>query len=509
MGKIYERIKGDNGTYGWEDFPSDNTSLNARRLNHMDVGIDENDTRIAKLDEIKASKDEVAPLIADVDFDEKTGTFTFIRKDSVKYKARIWDTKLEQLVENLDFDEEAQELIIIRADGGQIRVDVSAFVKPNEFLNSDTAIFQIEDGGKVSVIVKEGSIQEKHLRPDYLADIKIEQGKAQSSAEKSEEFAKLSESYAHGGTGTRPDEDSDNAMAYAEKAKEYSNDWKGSLLPQGTIRFSQLPTSGNVAGHMYNINESFTTDSRFEEGAGYSYPSGTNIYWNSHSKWDCLSGALTKFLTQEAYDALPQSVQKNGTIYFVPNSDTEINPGESEYSIPVASPDVLGGVKIGYAKNGRNFPVQLSDEKMYVNVPESSGVSEYFPLHFSTTSNQSITATFSVSNGSITFSADNVYRKLVRVEFKISLSVNEEVPIALAVSGTNYNRIIIIDGSRAEMATTREKKFNFTFLMFSNTETKNFWLEFYSPKQVVPSFKSGNVTEVNAYEILVAKASEN
>ena len=34
----------------------------------------------------------------------------------------------------------------------------------------------------MSAIVKEGSIQEKHLRPDYLADIKVESAKAVASA---------------------------------------------------------------------------------------------------------------------------------------------------------------------------------------------------------------------------------------------------------------------------------------------------------------------------------------
>lgn len=43
------------------------------------------------------------------------------------------------------------------------------------------------------------------------------------------------------------------------------------------------------------------------------------------------------------------------------------------YSLPVASPTIRGGVKTGYTQNGRNFPVQLDNERMYVNVPESEG----------------------------------------------------------------------------------------------------------------------------------------
>lgn len=485
MAKQYEKV--DEGK-GWKNWPSHDTALDAYNLNHMDNGIDNNDTRISNLDETKATKDEVAPLIADVQFDEKHGIFKFIRKDSTRYEARIWDTKLEQLVENLDFDEDTQRLIIIKADGTPVYVDVSAFVKPNEFLNSDTVIFLIEDGGKVSALVKEGSIQEKHLNPNYLAEIKIEVGKAETSRIAAAESATESESWAHGGTNTRPNEETDNAKAYAKKAEEYSNDWKGSLLPQGTILFSQLPTSGNVAGHMYNISQAFTTDSRFEEGAGYSYPAGTNVYWNENAKWDCLSGTLTKVLTQAEYDSLPQSEKNNGTIYYITDSDNtlstatdnvpgvvivdsalsttsknpvqnkiiteRLNSASSEivnaenrqkaytdtkiadlingapstldtlgeiadamennqnviealdsaigtkvdkvsgkglstndytteeknklsgissnannYSLPLASSSVRGGVKTGYSQNGKNYPVQLSNEQMYVNVP--------------------------------------------------------------------------------------------------------------------------------------------
>lgn len=54
--------------------------------------------------------------------------------------------------------------------------------------------------------------------------------------------------------------------------------------------------------------------------------------------------------------------------YFVGTSSSWNN------SIPVASPTVLGGVKTGYAQNGRNYPVQLDNEQMYVNVPESENV---------------------------------------------------------------------------------------------------------------------------------------
>lgn len=214
---------------------------------------------------------------------------------------------------------------------------------------------------------------------------------AENSASDAEVFATEAESFAHGGTGTRTGEDTDNAMAYAQKAKDYADEWKGSLLPQGTITFSQLPTSQNVAGHMYTISEAFVTDSRFEEGSDYSYPAGTCVFWTEEGKWKCISGVLTRELTQAEYDALTEVEKKNGTIYYISDADNTIpNANENlaglmspedkkkldgidtnanNYSLPVASSTERGGVKVGYSQNGRNYPVQLSDEKMYVNVP--------------------------------------------------------------------------------------------------------------------------------------------
>lgn len=41
----------------------------------------------------------------------------------------------------------------------------------------------------------------------------------------------------------------------------------------------------------------------------------------------------------------------------------------NNYSLPTATSSVRGGVKTGYSANGKNYPVQLSNEQMFVNVP--------------------------------------------------------------------------------------------------------------------------------------------
>lgn len=44
-------------------------------------------------------------------------------------------------------------------------------------------------------------------------------------------------------------------------------------------------------------------------------------------------------------------------------------PTSNNYSLPVATSNALGGIKIGYSQSGKNYPIQLANEKAYVNVP--------------------------------------------------------------------------------------------------------------------------------------------
>ncbi len=51
--------------------------------------------------------------------------------------------------------------------------------------------------------------------------------------------------------------------------------------------------------------------------------------------------------------------------------------GANKYTLPAASADMLGGVRIGYTESGKNYPVKLDgDNKMYVYVPWEKGSSD-------------------------------------------------------------------------------------------------------------------------------------
>jgi hypothetical protein len=196
MNKAYNRIN-------WENYPSDATPLNEANLNSLDSATDTIDDRVITLDTTKATKTEVATLVSDVTFEESTGIITITKKNGSRVTI---DTQMEKIAVNFTYNPTTQQIILTLIDGTKQYIDLSALITQYEFLDSDTVAFYIDKKGKVSAIVKEGSIEEKHLEPNYLAKIKVEVAKAESSmknaamseinAKASEDAAKASETAA-------------------------------------------------------------------------------------------------------------------------------------------------------------------------------------------------------------------------------------------------------------------------------------------------------------------------
>lgn len=140
---------------------------------------------------------------------------------------------------------------------------------------------------------------------------------AGESADVSEDYSKLSESWARGNTGVRVDENTNNSEFFSNLANQLVQQaqllleqaervvaaaTEGALIPAGTITFDELPTNPPV-GYMYNISNDFTTDSRFEEGAGLFYRAGANVYWTKNGKWDVSVGAQVTGVKGDAESA--------------------------------------------------------------------------------------------------------------------------------------------------------------------------------------------------------------
>lgn len=144
--------------------------------------------------------------------------------------------------------------------------------------------------------------------------------------------------------------------------------------PQGSISFASLPQtpSANELGYVWNISDSFTTDSRFLEGAGIVFAAGTNV-------------GVIENNGNYYYDVL-------GAFFDLSNYVTKTQ---------VATSSSLGLIQLGYQKNEKNYPVELdSNNRAYVNVPwDGANYSAGTGLELSEQGVFSLATPVSVENG--------------------------------------------------------------------------------------------------------------
>ena len=105
-----------------------------------------------------------------------------------------------------------------------------------------------------------------------------------------------------------------------------------------------------------------------------------------------------------------------------------IEQGANKYTLPVASSSELGGVKVGYTKNGDNYPVQLSSSgQMFVTVSGGGGGGN-IGSYWAVIPNASIPTYYGGASISFSFTTNNGYdESLIGAELKdilLASSVN-------------------------------------------------------------------------------------
>ena len=163
MNKIYSRIN-------WKNFPSEDTAVNESNLNKMDLGLDNLDNRVIEMNSTKVSVEQANQLVKEIRYDESTGK---IEVEKMNGSIAVIDTKLEKLAVNFSYDSTNQKLVIILDDGTKQYVDLSELITEYEFQDGEIVYFTVKDG-KVYADIKDGSISEEKLRPNFLADIKVQ-----------------------------------------------------------------------------------------------------------------------------------------------------------------------------------------------------------------------------------------------------------------------------------------------------------------------------------------------
>lgn len=212
LNKVYTRIN-------WEDYPSENTDLDAYNLNQMDSAIDALDNRIISQDALKVDKSAINGNIADLSMDETTGVITITKYNGEKI---IFDLNIEKIPVGFSMSDDGI-ITMTTEDGTQFKADIGSMIPVLTFEDSATIAVSVTGTGKnktYSFSIKTGSVTDAMLQPNYLADIRVESANASAYAQSANAKSVLAESYAIGGTGTREGEDTDNAKYYMEQAKQ-------------------------------------------------------------------------------------------------------------------------------------------------------------------------------------------------------------------------------------------------------------------------------------------------
>lgn len=219
MNKLYYPIN-------WENYPSEATPINESNLNKIDSGLNNLDNRVIEQDALKLSKTDASNDIVNWTMDEETGVITITRRSGEQI---LFDLNIEKIPVSFSLSDDGI-LTMVTDDGTTFTANIGAMIPILTFSDSDEIAVTATGTGinkTYSFSVKDNSITENKLQPNFLADIKVQSANASasassaaSSANDSSTYATQSKSYAAGGTGTRTGEDTDNAKYYNEQAQK-------------------------------------------------------------------------------------------------------------------------------------------------------------------------------------------------------------------------------------------------------------------------------------------------
>lgn len=223
------------------------------------------------------------------------------------------------------------------------------------------------------------------------------------------------------------------ATAISSSAGSYPNvlyfptDDSNVIIFNGNIYdWNASTVSPKQIGNSENLNN-YNTLSKL----GVYYSNGGNSITNKPSGVN--NFALQVFKDGVGDTSVSQTLYANNTIYVRGyngtgwSSWTEIGAGGIT-SIPQASSSALGGIKIGYSDNGRNYAVELdSSGKAYVNVPWTDT---------NTTYNVATTSANGLMSSSDKSKLDGIQAGADAVSFSRSLSSGTKIG-TININGTN------------------------------------------------------------------------
>ncbi len=329
MNKIYARIN-------WENYPSDSTPLNDENLNRIDHAVNELDNRIISQDASKANKAELNNLIKDWIIDETTGIITITKVNGSKV---IFDLNIEKVPVSFSLSDDCI-LTMETEDGSAFTADIGSMIPVLNFQDSDDIAVSVEGTGinkTYSFSIKAGAVTEDKLQPDFLADIRVEAAKAQADAQAAAQsalnansLATLSKSYAVGGTGSRENENIDNARYYKEQAEKLVGNVVTGDISENIVSFTSDDV-GPDGDHMLLDVEKLTSGEKLKELLNKGSRIVTNVRYlikllGSNDISSLGNGTVTGAITamNEALSGKQDEIKLTGSRALVSNSSGKI-----------------------------------------------------------------------------------------------------------------------------------------------------------------------------------------
>lgn len=227
LNKLYSRIN-------WENYPSEKTPLNESNMNKMDAALDDLDNRVISQDATKANKTSLNNLISDWTMDENTGIITITRFDGSNI---MFDLNIEKIPVDFRLSDDGI-LTMTTDDGTSFSANIGAMIPVLIFNDSDTIAVSVTGTGvnkTYSFSIKNGSVTDDMLQPNYLADIQTAAGQASGAASEAVQSAASAASSASSALSSKESAENSatSAAGSAESAQGNKESSEASALAAG------------------------------------------------------------------------------------------------------------------------------------------------------------------------------------------------------------------------------------------------------------------------------------
>jgi hypothetical protein len=221
----------------------------------------------------------------------------------------------------------------------------------------------------------------------------------------------------------------------------------GDIAATGTVTASNLNVSnwntaygwGNHGSAGYLTTHPSISSASSVNNSGRTYIQDITVDSNGHVT-AINSATETVVNTDTTYSVGDGGLtQKNFTTTLKTKLDG-IAASANNYSLPAGDASTRGGFKIGYSENGKNYPVEVSSEKMYVNVPWTDANTNYYLNGITKSGNTLTFAVNGATNQTYTFGSNafnsTAYSTASGVEDNADVTDTTNVVAALT-AGTN------------------------------------------------------------------------